>query len=1422
MHTDVSPLTAIRGRCDIKHKNEVDKLDDLRRTKDSFWFEKLYDRYIHRFFDIVPTKSVINVPAVVKKVLDERWRYIIVEPGRGKELTTPSKSCKRCKGYCANNDAVDCAICKCTYHMSCVSPPLLRKPTRGFAWACGPCSKAQAKRLEARNTPTIMDHAVDGEDDDANDDEEGSPDVAEEANGTSSTSPTKASVGATPLQQEAVGTGQENRGFIWRYLGIHCNVEDALDADDRIHPRASSRLGPKHQANVSNWPGRPVEYVKAPEIKKKYVKGAGQKKDTKFSKETVASLEADKLAREQRPKWVMDEPPGYVHRGDDYDNDDPRSTAQLLYKLPAPGELSPPSNDPTAHADTLDEPTRVRLVHEYVCRAVSAAKPLYNLPEMSTNALDVAVETLRANSYDADKALEAMHHLDKRVFREPTPSPAELKKFEDAVSKYGSEWHSIKRHVKTMSAADVVRFYYTWKKSDRGKHVWGNYHARKGKKEAKRLEVSSIVGTVKLQDDVADDHDDSAFDNDKAFEKKRGFQCKFCSIRSSRQWRRAPSTPAGTTTAENPSTKASGKDKGAQLMVALCRRCAELWRRYGIQWEPTEEVQKKVQANGGRAWKRKIDEEILKELVAANEISNGPIAPPPTVAPASNGAAPAPSAPLPNIEPPRKKAKSVPEPEVVEPVMEPVAVAPPVPKKKVVPEKLPPPPPPPEPPKPKTLPCAICGEIERVKDQLLACRECRMSVHRNCYGVVGDRSPAKWTCDMCSNDKNPQVSIQYKCMLCPVDYTEHDFVEPPKISHKKKSEKEREKDRLERVNAQKVADFFQKKQEDLNKPVNPREPLKRTANNNWVHVTCAVFTPEVKFGNAKALEPSEGIPSIASARYQETCKACKQKGGACVACHSCRAPVHVECARHAGYFLGFDVTPVKGSRKEPFGTVNINGESATIAAVIWCKEHIPAKTATYQMSQIVDKSGLNAIQLYVQNFKQADLTLTGTVRKATLVNQSTKVVNTAPSPAPTNRRASTTNTHGNHATGRNSISNSKSEESTISSAPTSPVEKMVCATCQADVSPKWWEFPPDEVVPEPAVESKDGILGNGQNPLEHNAALAAAALHQDTKPQGPKEFQCHKCHFRKVRREPTPAPPPPPLAPPAPAPLREEPRLPASAAHTDDILSPDVDMPNAPPYQPWPPAPTFTNNASYNWSRHSPGMPPGGRANHVNGNHSPRLPASSVSPNGHNHTREPGSMAPPSSPRNGPPSFPSIGMTHAPDRYPPSRPTPADGESHYRPYYGGLPSVSMGVLANINGVQNHMPPSPSVIVGPHHPSSYQDARRPPLANGDPSYRTFYSPVPTANHGPVAEPYRQPSSHLTNGGPPPRAPEHPFSHSTEHYHPPTRAPPQASPPLNREGSHMARENSNNLPNGQASDGRVNGGASASPSLRNLLS
>lgn len=101
MHSDTCPLTSIRGKCRIMHKADIEDFEEYRKTENSFWYEKMFDRYIHRFYDVVPTRDVRNVPEKVRRVLCERWKYIIVEPARGKELTSELKACVKCSTYCA-------------------------------------------------------------------------------------------------------------------------------------------------------------------------------------------------------------------------------------------------------------------------------------------------------------------------------------------------------------------------------------------------------------------------------------------------------------------------------------------------------------------------------------------------------------------------------------------------------------------------------------------------------------------------------------------------------------------------------------------------------------------------------------------------------------------------------------------------------------------------------------------------------------------------------------------------------------------------------------------------------------------------------------------------------------------------------------------------------------------------------------------------------------------------------------------------------------------------------------------------------------------------------------------------------------------------------------------------------------------------
>jgi hypothetical protein len=85
----------------VRHQKEIDDLEEYRKIPDSFWFTQCFDRFIIRYYEVIPVSQVVNVPRNVKKALDERWKYIVVEGPRVKELTSAVKTCTRCSQYCA-------------------------------------------------------------------------------------------------------------------------------------------------------------------------------------------------------------------------------------------------------------------------------------------------------------------------------------------------------------------------------------------------------------------------------------------------------------------------------------------------------------------------------------------------------------------------------------------------------------------------------------------------------------------------------------------------------------------------------------------------------------------------------------------------------------------------------------------------------------------------------------------------------------------------------------------------------------------------------------------------------------------------------------------------------------------------------------------------------------------------------------------------------------------------------------------------------------------------------------------------------------------------------------------------------------------------------------------------------------------------
>ncbi|KAJ5245906.1 hypothetical protein N7468_000889 [Penicillium chermesinum] len=1103
MHSDTCPLSSLRGKCQIRHVTEIEDMNTYKKTRDSFWYDKMFDRYIHRLYDVIPTKDVINVPTNVKKVLDDRWKFILVEVGKGKELTGAVKTCKRCRLFAANSESVDCAVCHSTYHMHCVRPALTKKPARGFAWACAACSRAQERKLEARNTPMIGENR-DGEDE-IMEDEEDENHANGVANETSASTPA-ATEEFMPKPATAEQTAQAKM-WPYRYLGIHCRVEDALDYDDRIYPRASSRLGPRHQANVSPWPGRPVEYVKLPELKKKMQRVAGGRSVMKYTKESQAAIDASKQERATRPKWVQDEPPGYIERGLDEPvliNGKQAHTSELLFKMPTPEQIPCPGEDDATggHPSGADPEA---FIDEYMRQAKELA-PHVGVEKYSTNFLDKALELLYSESFDVQAALAKLKKVNKyKDLKEPNLRPEEVKLFEQAVSKYGSEWRNITKHVKTVPHYQIVRFYYMWKKTPRGRQVWGAYAGRRGKKESRRQSIAN----AKLLDDVADDYDDSAFDNDKAAAQKRGFQCKFCSTRSSRQWRRAPGVAAGFAVPSDPSAK---KDKGPMLMVALCLRCALLWRKYSIQYEDVDD--------GHKSWRRRIDEELLAQLILATETPftiNST-----TAATAASMGISVDSNPQlqheSKLDPTKKKIRTDAPSTSTATSTAPSSVEP-MPKKKTAADKpVDTAPIVPDPPKAKILPCAVCNKVEPVADEHLSCRDCRLTIHRNCYGVRGNRAGKKWLCDMCLNDRSPSISTTYECVLCPVTWTEHDLMETTKNNSKKKSDRDKEKERMEKDMLTEATKLYRSRQETAGKPVGPREPLKRTAGNNWSHVLCSLWTPEIKFGEAAELEPAEGFGSIPKDRWRETCKICKSsRGGLTISASSL----------YQSRALAKTVRPLCAS-----ALTKVQRRRWSSVPTTPCPPNI------HEIGELTNEDGLNALQLFAQTYKQADKTLTGTSRKAAYMQQSVAPPQQHAITA-ANRRASTSN-------GLLTSKEIKQQQTPVDDAdemdidtedppapkpmPSGPTSSRKCVRCATDISPRWW---PSTRRADPRGPLVNGVAYPGSHPYAQ-PPLAQNTLHHANGDVGEQVYECHKCHL-KYPPPPEPAPEPRTTVFPAPA-----------------------------------------------------------------------------------------------------------------------------------------------------------------------------------------------------------------------------------------------------------------------------------------------
>lgn len=106
MHSDVFALENVRGTCEVRHRELIGDgtapdVSAWKKRDDHFYYHQLYDRYIHRFYDVIPTEKVKNAPPEVLRTLRMRYSFIVAEVGMTADLCDALRGCAVCHRWAA-------------------------------------------------------------------------------------------------------------------------------------------------------------------------------------------------------------------------------------------------------------------------------------------------------------------------------------------------------------------------------------------------------------------------------------------------------------------------------------------------------------------------------------------------------------------------------------------------------------------------------------------------------------------------------------------------------------------------------------------------------------------------------------------------------------------------------------------------------------------------------------------------------------------------------------------------------------------------------------------------------------------------------------------------------------------------------------------------------------------------------------------------------------------------------------------------------------------------------------------------------------------------------------------------------------------------------------------------------------------------
>jgi len=198
IYSEICDVNQLRAKCYVVHRDKITDLAGWKKRPDRFYFNRLFDPYIKKEFEVIQSNDVRNrtcssvmaerkhpdrmpvsaVPTRIRDELTSRYEYVVAEKDIVPDLTDALRNCDTCSNWCppyvpcspihhflnllpaSRQETVRCDRCKSFFHMGCVQPPLNAKPTRGYGWTCGPCSRAHERAVEGHDVRHVPSPAA--------------------------------------------------------------------------------------------------------------------------------------------------------------------------------------------------------------------------------------------------------------------------------------------------------------------------------------------------------------------------------------------------------------------------------------------------------------------------------------------------------------------------------------------------------------------------------------------------------------------------------------------------------------------------------------------------------------------------------------------------------------------------------------------------------------------------------------------------------------------------------------------------------------------------------------------------------------------------------------------------------------------------------------------------------------------------------------------------------------------------------------------------------------------------------------------------------------------------------------------------------------------------------------------------------------